>query len=281
MRQFVLNIAILIYVFNVNSQCIGNNTFLGTTNANWHVATNWSAGCVPTVPVLGNIIIASNCVFQDLTDFQLNFGANVTVNNGVAFTIKNGDPSQALWTCGDILNYAGQNYQTTQMGTQCWMAKNLNIGSLINSDVNQTNNNVVEKFCLDDNPANCIIYGGLYQWNEAMAYTTTPNAQGLCPAGWHMASELDFNILEENLPELDKGSRLASNTNLWENGALKASAFFASSGFNALPGGMGEDDSTLSENFNAFFWSSTFSGNVAFALGLNFDNTNFFTKLLN
>ena len=46
-----------------------------------------------------------------------------------------------------------------------------------------TNNGIIEKYCYDNNPANCAIYGGLYQWNEMMQYTTQQGAQGICPNG--------------------------------------------------------------------------------------------------
>ncbi len=45
---------------------------------------------------------------------------------------------------------------------------------------NMTNNGIIEKYCYDNNEANCDIYGGLYQWNEMMQYVTTEGVQGIC-----------------------------------------------------------------------------------------------------
>ncbi len=71
-----------------------------------------------------------------------------------------------------IVNYDGQIYNTVQIGYQCWMAENLNIGTMIPGTSNMANNGVIEKYCYNNTTANCNTYGGLYQWNEMMAYTT-------------------------------------------------------------------------------------------------------------
>ncbi|PIU75308.1 MAG: hypothetical protein COS76_01505, partial [Candidatus Portnoybacteria bacterium CG06_land_8_20_14_3_00_39_12] len=38
--------------------------------------------------------------------------------------------------------------------------------------------------------------GGLYQWNQAMCGSTTEGAQGICPAGWHIATDAEWCTLE-------------------------------------------------------------------------------------
>ncbi len=73
----------------------------------------------------------------------------------------------------------GKVYTTIQIGTQCWMAENLNIGTMINGSSNQTNNATLEKYCFSDNTGNCDIYGGLYQWDEVMQYVTTEGTQDI------------------------------------------------------------------------------------------------------
>jgi uncharacterized protein (TIGR02145 family) len=59
----------------------------------------------------------------------------------------------------------------------------------------QTNNSLIEKYCYGDLAANCTTYGGLYQWNEAMQYVTTPGSQGICPVGWHIPTSAEFTTL--------------------------------------------------------------------------------------
>lgn len=111
--------------------------------------------------------------------------------------ISYGTGSIAPFQCGGILyDYRdGQSYPTKLYGDQCWMTKNLNIGTMITSG-NQTNNTVIEKYCMQNNSANCDEYGALYQWNEAMQYTTEQSAKGICPEGWHIPSNIEWFTFE-------------------------------------------------------------------------------------
>jgi uncharacterized protein (TIGR02145 family)/prepilin-type N-terminal cleavage/methylation domain-containing protein len=86
-----------------------------------------------------------------------------------------------------------------QVGTQVWAKYNLNVGTRINSTSSQNNNAVIEKYCYDNLESNCIAHGALYQWNEAMQYSTTEGAKGICPTGSHIPSDNDWKILEMHL----------------------------------------------------------------------------------
>lgn len=95
--------------------------------------------------------------------------------------------------------YEGKEYNTVQIGSQCWFKENLDVGTMIasNSEADSMrNNNIVEKYCYNNDLANCTIYGGLYQWNEAMQYVTTEKAQGICPSGWHIPTKSEFEKLQ-------------------------------------------------------------------------------------
>lgn len=92
--------------------------------------------------------------------------------------------------------YEGREYPTVQVFSQCWLKENLNVGTLINPGVNQADNGIMEKYCLEDSEDSCSKYGGLYQWDEAMQYTQQPGAQGLCPQGWHIPDDEDWKLLE-------------------------------------------------------------------------------------
>ena len=112
------------------------------------------------------------------------------------------------------VDYGGLTYHTLQMGTQCWLKENLNIGTMIGKNTDQTNNSVVEKYCYNDDEANCTTYGGLYQWAELVQYlngasnstTWNPvpagNVQGLCPPGWHIPSEPEYYALKSIISNL-------------------------------------------------------------------------------
>jgi len=103
--------------------------------------------------------------------------------------------------CGEVLFYEGTTYSTVEItdggnNTQCWMGENLNIGEMTDDTEDMTNDQTIEKYCVDDDEENCDVYGGLYQWDEAMQYTTSQGAQGICPTGWHIPTDDEWSDLE-------------------------------------------------------------------------------------
>ena len=151
----------------------------------------------------------------------------------------------------------GKMYNTVKIGTQCWMAQNLNIGARINGSQEQTNNSIIEKYCYADLESNCDVYGGLYQWDELMQYATTPGVQGICPTGWHIPTDSEWTALTTFL-----GGESVAGGKMKEAGYVHwlspNTGATNSSGFTALPGGYrdyGGYFSTLTSQ--AYFWSST------------------------
>ena len=167
--------------------------------------------------------------------------------------------TSAEFICGDVVNYEGQNYNTVLIGDQCWFKDNLNIGTMVNGTVEQTNNGIIEKYCFGNHPADCDTYGGLYQWNEMMQYSTTPGVQGICPDGWHLPTDGEFCTIVQLLdPAFDCGTTgyygvdgggkmkstgtIEAGTGLWyapNTGATNSSSF------TALPGGARFTDATF------------------------------------
>jgi uncharacterized protein (TIGR02145 family) len=159
--------------------------------------------------------------------------------------------------------YAGKTYHTVQIGNQCWLVENLDVGNQINGILEQTDNNIIEKYCYNDDSTNCTTLGGLYEWAEALQYkngatnSTSPNpvftgnVQGICPPGWHLPVVGDFNILENAvhddgnaLKAIGQGAGLGAGTN--------------TSGFSALLAGTRFSDGTFSLlNIYNFFAGST------------------------
>jgi uncharacterized protein (TIGR02145 family) len=41
-----------------------------------------------------------------------------------------------------------------------------------------------------------VLYGGLYLWDEALDYTDKEKGRGICPPGWHLPSEQEWQELE-------------------------------------------------------------------------------------
>jgi uncharacterized protein (TIGR02145 family) len=174
-------------------------------------------------------------------------------------------------SCGTI-SYDGKVYRTIIIGTQCWMAQNLNIGTRINGTSNQTNNGTIEKYCYGNSESNCDTYGGLYQWSEMMNHSTTPGAQGICPVGWHIPTDGEFTILTNYLTSQTAylcdnnteyiGKALASLL-YWNSGSLTCAignntGANNASGFAGLPGGFRYTDGSMNNiSKTGVWWSST------------------------
>ncbi len=150
------------------------------------------------------------------------------------------------------ITYEGKTYNTVQIGTQCWLKENLDVGVMINGKENQTNNNIIEKYCYDNDPSNCTAYGGLYQWDESMQYVTTEKARGICPQGWHIPSKGELDTLR--IIVSNEGNKLKSTGQGWSSGKGTNE-----SGFSALLAGYrySTDGSFYYIGQNAFLWSST------------------------
>ena len=163
-----------------------------------------------------------------------------------------------IGTCGQPFTDArdGKTYNTVMIGSQCWMAQNLNTGLKINGTSNQTNNGIIEKYCYGNLESNCDIYGGLYQWDEAMLYSTTPGVQGICPAGWHFPTFEEWSTLTTFLGGRTVAGGKMKSMFLWSPPNAGATN---SSGFTALPGGRRNSDGGTFINLTnvAWFWASS------------------------
>jgi uncharacterized protein (TIGR02145 family) len=172
-----------------------------------------------------------------------------------------------LSPCDSIASfiYGGKTYKTVEIGYQCWMAENLNIGTQINTSQDMQDNATIEKYCYDDTEADCDIYGGLYQWDEMMQYTTSESTQGICPDKWHVPSDDEWKQLEMALGMsqseaddtgyrgTDEGKKMKS-TNGWISNGNGTN----SSGFNALPGGYRDSSGSFDYlDYGGYWWSSS------------------------
>jgi len=167
------------------------------------------------------------------------------------------------------ITYEGQDYNTVQIFSYCWLKENLNAGEMIPGFQEMQNNGVIEKYCYANDTAKCNIYGGLYQWHEMMQYTTAPGGQGICPPDWHIPSDEEWKILEGSVDSQygigdsvwnnagyrghDAGLNLKS-TGGWGGGGNGADMF----GYSGLPGGSRIYDGNFDNiGYNGYWWSST------------------------
>ncbi len=142
----------------------------------------------------------------------------------------------------------GNPYNTVEIGTQCWMLENLNIV-------------VGNSWCYYDNPSNCDTYGRLYDWTTIMNGSGSSNSvpsgvQGICPNGWHLPSDAEWDILVNYLggSSVAGGKIKESGTTHWQVPNIDATN---ESGFTALPGGKRTPAGTfISKSQAAYFWTS-------------------------
>jgi uncharacterized protein (TIGR02145 family) len=175
------------------------------------------------------------------------------------------------------VTHKGQVYNTIQIFSQCWLKENLNVGTMIPGTQTMSNDSAIEKYCYDDDPANCFTYGGLYQWDEMMQYTTTLGVQGICPPGWNLPADEEWKVLEGAVdsqygigdPEWDAGHGYRgfdAGLNLksisgWTFGGNGTDLF----GFSGLPGGILDynDDFLFLGRYGLWWSSSEISGSHA------------------
>jgi uncharacterized protein (TIGR02145 family) len=167
--------------------------------------------------------------------------------------------THSLIPCGQPITDIrdGKTYQTVQIGSQCWMAANLNYGTMIPVNTHQRDNCIPEKYLQPPPSLPQPGEGSVYQWDELMDYSDTEKAQGLCPPGWHVPSESDWETLFAN----------------WTNNAFAGAPlkYTGYSGFNAfLNGAVFFNRNWYLQEFATLFWSSTSHGPFkAWAHGMN------------
>jgi uncharacterized protein (TIGR02145 family) len=260
-------VTILVSVSNIGTYSISSDTLNGYSfNANGSFSSTGSQ----TVNLMGTGTPVS-ALADNFTVTASNGGGTCTFSISVQF----------LAPCGSqiIDPRDGKSYNTVLIGSQCWMAQNLNTGTKINGSGDQSNNSIIEKYCYNDIESNCDVYGGLYQWNEMMQYVTEEGVKGICPAMWHIPTVGDWEVLETNLGEqytaggkMKSTGTLEEQTGLWlapNTGATN------SSGFTGLPGGWREWDTGyfMSLSKSNYMWSSTtHNGTQKWTRGLNYLN---------
>ena len=125
---------------------------------------------------------------------------------------------------------------TVDIGTQTWMKHNLNVGLIIKTNQDMSNNGTIEKWCYGNVPNNCNVYGGLYQWDEMMQYSITPGAQGICPIGFHLPTDTEWKTLERSLGMSTGDVNLTGWRGTTQGTLLKADVYGT---FGAFLGGWG------------------------------------------
>ena len=266
---------------------------------NYHGAANVDDGtcasCEALATACGEGTIwdsnSQSCIAANTAD--INNDGCVQLNDLLDLLSAYGDcvAEESAWQCGDPLEYQGYNYETVQIGEQCWFAENLRAGNYLNGDsipaelspdewLNISNlgggadkgarsvYGEIGSSCTALEGGTCnpdsasAFFGLLYNWWACV------DQRGLCPNNWHVPSDNDYSILTlQNGGESIAGGQLKSASSWLGNGVGTNSL-----GFNALPGGFrksnGDFDLQLLEGL---WWTSTSNGGTGWFRGLRSD----------
>jgi uncharacterized protein (TIGR02145 family) len=123
------------------------------------------------------------------------------------------------------------SYKAVKIGSQTWMAENLNYVSSSGS------------WCYNNKDSYCTQYGRLYDWSTAMAINTSYNSsywngsdvkhQGICPIGWHLPSRSEWTTLVTYAGGSSTAGTKLKAKDGWNNNGNGTNDY----GFSALPGG--------------------------------------------
>jgi len=113
--------------------------------------------------------------------------------------------------------YQGQTYNYVRIGTQTWMAENLNY-------------DIGNNMCYENDPANCTAYGRMYKWATVVGKTeaecgygnscdlpSTGHVQGICPEGWHVPRRAEVETLVEAAGGDDFAGKALKATSTWSD----------------------------------------------------------------
>ncbi|MDR2553898.1 MAG: hypothetical protein LBC64_00590 [Fibromonadaceae bacterium] len=176
----------------------------------------------------------------------------------------------------------GKTYRTVTMGTQTWMAENLNYNASGSKCGIGGTSGATGTFS-DTNTTTCDAYGRLYDWSTAMALPSSCNSatcsgqvnakhQGVCPNGWRIPSNADWDKLMRyvdgtngtNSPyDSPMAGKYLKATSGWKDFHNNNISGYINGngvdyyGFSALPGGYGYSGGFKNVGYNGDWWSAS------------------------
>jgi len=168
---------------------------------------------------------------------------------------------------GPPTDFDGNIYPSVTIGSQVWMATNLNTTHYNDGTAipNVTANAswaalTTGAYCdYNNNTGNSAVYGRLYNWfavdNNAASKVTSNGGKNICPVGWHVPTENEWVTLITYLGGTTAGGKLKeTGTSHWLSPNKGATNL---SGFTALPGGLRYPTNFQNLTSNGNWWSST------------------------
>jgi uncharacterized protein (TIGR02145 family) len=155
-----------------------------------------------------------------------------------------------------VIDIDGNKYKTVIIGTQVWMAENLNVEHYRNGNVIPQIENDREwkklttgAWCYYENKtSNGTTYGKLYNW-----YAVN-DSRGLAPEGWHISKDAEWTTLTNFLGGKSIAGGKLKATTLWLSPNTGATN---SSGFSAFPGSVRGNLGYWGDiGVDGYFWSA-------------------------
>ena len=159
---------------------------------------------------------------------------------------------------GTVDDIDGNVYKTILNNNHEWLSENLNVTHYRNGDeiplvtTLMGSDTIGTYLNYDNNPVHSETYGRLYSWYAVI------DERGICPEGWHIPSEDEWDDLQGNLRECTPGS--CPESEYWESPNTGATN---SSGFTALPGGYVRNSTFSGMGTEAHFWIEVSEGSGA------------------
>jgi len=239
-----------------SSSSVGSSSSGGSSSS--AVCTSWSEGEVTTAPTCGKEGVKTLTCTSGISETKTEPIAKLPITSTqFCYEGKIGeycgsrtetfDPD--LYKCeagGKIylkatVSHRGKEYKAVLIGTQTWLASNLNYAGEGND----------KGSCYADNDDNCTEYGRLYDWETAKT---------VCPSGWHLPTDAEWTALTDAVGS-DAGTKLKANSSLWSTNTGTDDY-----GFSALPGGFGSSGYFSNVGYFGYWWSAT-EGSASNAYG--------------
>lgn len=221
-----------------------SNTFLGQVQTN--VSGNKRYTHVDLVQVASQQ--------QDLENQLQSFFGIIDSLGGLDSTLTE---TLLPWTCGDLVEYEGHSYATTEINNTCWFAENCRYLPTVSPSTAASYSPLgyvynYQGTSVDSAKATFYYneYGALYNWAATQGWP-------LCPNGWHVPSDSEYASLVEAVG-VDSGTKLKAAEG-WAGGGNGTDDF----GWAMLPSG------TRSRSYNVFtgegsgaaLWTRSVNGN--------------------
>ena len=249
---------------------IQNGTYYICETGNWEEATvleydTYGKTCSEDGSIVGGEVVAENKYVCDAGVFRVANEMEISLNKGCVSYTENdvirkqlSEEQDSIYTCknsnwtSSVIVYGSltderdlKTYKTVAIGTQIWMAENLNYSDTINYP-----GMIGQNWCSNNDLDSCAKYGRLYTWVAAMDSAGTFSAngkdcgrygtcsptypvRGICPEGWHLPDTTEWITLFRAVGGMTYAGKVLKSQSGWYSNGNGTDAY----GFSLLPAG--------------------------------------------